>query len=73
MGVFALFGFDTVTFNDVHYTGIKGLLVSIPMGIFLALMFTCFIWLFGILGLWVNSHLKGVTIVFTNVIETSGE
>jgi len=70
MGVFALFGFETVAWNEEQITGISGLLVSIPIGLFLGLMFTCFMWLIGILGLWINSYFKGVTIVFKDVIES---
>ncbi len=64
MGVFALFGGETVTWNDVHYTGIAGLLISIPIGIFLAIWFTLFMWLVGIFGMWVNSKIYGLSITF---------
>ncbi len=73
MGIFSLFGFETVAWNEEQITGINGLLVSIPIGLFLGLMFTCFMWLIGILGLWINSYFKGVTIVFKDVIESGGE
>ena len=68
MGIFSLFGFETVAWNDEYITGITGLIVSIPLGGVLGLFFTCFMWLIGILGLWINSYLKCVTIVFKDVI-----
>jgi len=73
MGIFSFFGFETVAFNEQYYTGIKGLLVSLPLGLFMGLIFTCFMWLIGILGLWINSYFKGVTIVFKGVSEKVGE
>lgn len=69
MGIFALFGFETVAWNDEYFTGIQGLLLSLPLGLFVGLIFTCFMWLIGILGLWINSYFKGVTIIFKNVSE----
>ena len=73
MGIFSLFGFETVAFNEQYYTGISGLLVSLPLGLFMGLLFTCFMWLIGILGLWINSYFKGVTIVFKGVSEQVGK
>ncbi|MUH71994.1 hypothetical protein [Psychrosphaera haliotis] len=64
MGIFALFGGETVTWNDEHYTGIAGLLISIPLGMFLAIWFTFFMWLLGILGMWINSKIYGLSITF---------
>ena len=67
MGIFSLFGFETVKWNGEAITGISGLISSIPIGLFLGLLFTCFMWLLGVLGLWVNSFFNGVTITFKNV------
>jgi len=73
MGIFSLFGFKTLSFNNEYYTGITGLLVSLPLSLLAGLFFTCFMWLFGILGLWINSYFKGVTIVFKDVSNQRGE
>ncbi|WP_040307510.1 hypothetical protein [Agarivorans albus] len=73
LGVLSLFGFETIAFNEQYYTGIKGLLVSLPLGFVLGLIFTCFVWLIGILGLWINSFFSGVTIVFKGVSENVEE
>jgi hypothetical protein len=69
MGILSLFGFETISVNEQYYTGITGLLASLPLGLFMGLIFTCFMWLIGILGLWINSYFKGVTIVFKGVSE----
>ncbi|GAD03409.1 hypothetical protein AALB_3489 [Agarivorans albus MKT 106] len=37
------------------------------------MIFTCFVWLIGILGLWINSFFSGVTIVFKGVSENVEE
>ncbi len=73
MGVLSIFGFETVTWNEEPITGFMGFLTSIPVGLLLGLMFTCFMWLIGILGLWINSYFKGVTIVFKSVSGTDSE
>lgn len=72
MGILALFGFETVTWNDEALTGLTGLLASIPMGIFIAFIFTCLLWFFGIFGLLLNSSFSNITIVFKTDI-TGGD
>ena len=73
MGFCALFGFETVTWNDESLTGIIGLLASVPIGIFLAVFFTAFLWLIGIFGLWLNSLIGRVNITFKGVIDDSNK
>ena len=73
MGIFSIFGFETVTWNGEAIKGFNGFLVSIPMGLFMAVLFTCFMWVLGILGLWINSYFKGVNIVFVEVVEQDKE
>jgi hypothetical protein len=67
MGVFSFFGGETITWNNENYTGLSGMLISIPLGLFLALWFTLFLWLIGILGMWINSMLYGLNISFRDV------
>ncbi|GIU02169.1 hypothetical protein [Shewanella algidipiscicola] len=73
MGILAIFGFETIKWNHEAVTGISGFLVSIPLGLLIGLLFTLFMWLLGILGLWVNSYFGGVTIVFKNATTTESE
>lgn len=73
MGFFALFGFETVTWNEEPLTGITGLIASVPIGIFIAFFFTVFLWLIGILGLWLNSLFGSINITFKGVVDGSNE
>jgi hypothetical protein len=62
MGVFALFGFHTVTWNHQPITGIAGLLASPLIGVFLAALFTG---IFGVclaFGLWLYSKIRPLTL-----------
>jgi len=58
MGVFALFGFHTVSWNQQPITGVEGLLASPFIGLFLAVLFTIFIGTFLSLGLWIYSKIR---------------
>ena len=62
MGVFALFGFHTVTWNHQPLTGVKGLLGSPFIGLFLAALFTAFIGVCLSLGLWIYSKFRPLTL-----------
>lgn len=58
MGIFALFGFGTITWNNEPVTGLTGLVASPFIGAFVAAIFTGF---FGVLfsfGLWLYSKIK---------------
>ena len=70
MGILSIFGFETVSWNGEHITGIMGFVTSIFIGLLLSVFFTAFMWLLGILGLWINSKFNGVTIVFKQVTKT---
>jgi hypothetical protein len=62
MGVFALFGFHTVTWNHEPVIGISGLLASPFIGLFVAAIFTIFTGVFLSVGLWLYSKFRPVTI-----------
>ena len=62
MGVFALFGFQTVSWNHQPITGVKGLLASPFIGLFLAVLFTAFMGAFLSLGLWIYSKIRPLTL-----------
>jgi len=68
MGIFALFGFHTVTWNHQPITGVAGLLASPLIGAFVATVFTA---LFGVcltFGLWLYSKMRPLTL---QVVEDS--
>ncbi|MGI0133408.1 MAG: hypothetical protein ACREBW_00405, partial [Candidatus Micrarchaeaceae archaeon] len=51
-GVAAMFGADTVTWNHEHLHGFTGLIASVLMSEFLALMFTGIVGSLAVFGLW---------------------
>ena len=55
MGVFALFGFKTVSWNQQPVLGVSGLLVSPLIGAFIAAVFTAFAGVALSFGLWLYS------------------
>lgn len=63
MGCFALFGANTVTWNNESIHGITGLLASPFIGIFISLIFTLFLGSFIALGLWVFSKFRPITLL----------
>ena len=63
MGVFALFGFHTVTWNHQPVIGLSGLSASPFIGVFVAALFTIFMGVFLSVGLWLYSKLRPVTII----------
>lgn len=58
MGVFALFGFNTVTWNREAIVGVKGLLFSPVIGAFIAAIFTAFVGVALAAGLWLYSKFR---------------
>jgi hypothetical protein len=62
MGVFALFGFHTVTWNHQPVTGIVGLIASPFIGLFLAALFTAFFGVCLAFGLWLYSKIRPLTL-----------
>ena len=66
-GVAALFGAQTIEWNGVHRTGVEGLVYSFFMGPLIGLIFSCFMWVFLVTGLWVYSFFKPITMSFKQV------
>jgi hypothetical protein len=62
MGVFALFGFQTLTWNHEPVTGIKGLVASPFIGLFLAALFTAFMGVCLSFGLWLFSKVRPLSL-----------
>ena len=63
MGVFALFGFHTVTWNNESIVGFRGLLASPLIGLFLAALFAGFFGVFLAFGLWLYSKIRPLTLL----------
>ena len=63
-GVGALFGFDTVNWNDSQVYGVSGLFVSWAIWFVFSLFFTVYNWLICLLGLWLYSLQKTLTLTF---------
>ena len=70
-GVAALFGADTVKWNDVPVHGFSGFLLSWVVWFFFSLIFTVFTWLICILGLWLFSFKQNLTLKFKGVVDGS--
>lgn len=63
MGFFALFGANTITWNNENIHGITGLLASPFIGIFLSLIFTLLLGSSIAFGLWVFSKFRPITLL----------
>jgi hypothetical protein len=64
MGVFAVFGADTVKWNGEAIVGIKGLIASPFLGFFIAVVFTGLFGTLSLFGLWLYSKFKPLKIYF---------
>jgi hypothetical protein len=64
MGVFVLFGAQTVHWNRHAITGIAGLLASPFIGVFLAVFFSLFGWLGFIFSFWLFSRFGSLTVEY---------
>jgi hypothetical protein len=62
MGVFALFGANTVTWNQEHIHGLMALITAPLIGVFVSLVITLFVGSLISLGLWVFSKYKPLTL-----------
>jgi hypothetical protein len=74
LGVFALFGFETVTWNDEPMTGIKGLFMSPIVGAFVASVFTACLGSSLSFGLWLYSRWRPlkVQVILTEESKANG-
>lgn len=63
MGVAALFGASTVTWNQQAITGLAGLMASPFIGLFIVLVFTMFLGSSMAFGLWLFSKFKPMTLL----------
>ncbi len=70
MGCFALFGVNTLTWNNQHVHGISALIAAPFLGVFVASGFTLFIGTSMSFGLWVFSNFKSLTV---SVKQSTGE
>lgn len=61
-GVLAMFEFNTVTLNGQPLHGVAGLVVGSLLGFVLAFMFTVFLGTTAILGLWLYSKFRPITL-----------
>ncbi|WP_018993088.1 hypothetical protein [Aromatoleum toluclasticum] len=62
MGLFALFGANTVTWNNEHIHGISAFVAGPLMGIFTSFVFTLFVGTFMSFGLWAYSKFRPLTV-----------
>jgi len=69
-GVAAIFGANTVIWDNEPVTGSKGFVTAILIWPFFSLIFTVLMWLVSILGLWLYSLVKPITINFKSVSAT---
>lgn len=61
-GLLALFGFDTVTWNGQPLHGWRGLLVGPLIGGLMAIMFTAIFGSAAVVGLWLYSKFRPMTL-----------
>jgi hypothetical protein len=65
-GILALFGFNTVTWNQQPLHGIAGLAGGLLIGIGIALLFTAFLGSAAAFGLWLYSRFRPLTLLVKN-------
>lgn len=63
MGCFALFGANTITWNNQNIYGIKAIIASPFIGLFIAVIFTLILGSAMAFGLWVYSKFKPLTLL----------
>ncbi len=64
MGIFSLFGAETIMWNNKPITGIAGLIVSPFLGLFVSIIFSIFVWVVLFIGLWIYSKFKSIELEF---------
>lgn len=67
-GIASIFGAETVRWNGESVTGIMGLIAAFLMWPVFSLLFTLFIWLVSIFGLWVYSFFGTLKFEFRDVV-----
>ena len=68
-GVSAVFGAETVQWQGGYVTGFAGFVAAMIMWPCFSFLFAGFMWLVSILGLWLYSLIKPITISFKGVVE----
>lgn len=71
-GVAAFFGAETVKWDEQPVIGLNGLLLAMAFWPIFTGFFVCFMWLFTVIGLWIYSKLKPLTLKVT-YLEEEGE
>jgi hypothetical protein len=71
MGIFSVFGAGTVKWNGEAIVGIKGLIASPFIGLFLACIFTGMLGTLSLFGLWLYSKFRPLKICFLPIAESS--
>ena len=66
-GIAAIFGAETVKWEETPVTGFSGLLLALAMWPIFSFFFAGFIWTFSILGLWIYSFIRPLKVVFKGV------
>lgn len=61
-GIASLFGYDTVSFNNQYVHGIQGLVVGLVLGIILPAIMSAFLWVPMIIGIWLWTRVKTLTL-----------
>ena len=64
MGLMAIGGADTLSWNNQPITGIKAVLVSPFIGVFISLLFTAIFGTLVWLGLWLHSFVRPMKLVY---------
>ncbi|RMA77495.1 hypothetical protein [Umboniibacter marinipuniceus] len=72
-GISAIFGAETVKLEGQPVTGIMGFVTAMLMWPFFSFFFAGFMWLISILGLWLYSLIKPITISFKGVADEKSE
>jgi hypothetical protein len=67
-GILAIFGADTIKLGEKSITGFMGFVTAILMWPIFSLMFTVLMWPISILGLWLYSLVRPISINLKNVI-----
>jgi len=68
LGVLAIFGAQTVTLGEQPIIGIMGFIAAMVMWPIFSFFYAVSMWLISILGLWLYSFVKPITISFKDVI-----